>query len=138
MNAGTLVRATVAATLALTLSACGKGKVDECNEFIGRANLSQAVLKTINITGDAKQIEADAAKVDNEVEYVKNAAVKDEKLIKFRDDYAANLAKMASTIRALAKSQSPASMKQIHDDVDAIEKTESKLITESNAYCGGR
>lgn len=138
MDASRLAGTAVAATLALTLAACGKSKVDECNAFIERANLSQAVLKTINLTGDGKDLEADAAKVDSEAKYVRAAELKDAKLIKLRDDYATNLEKMAATIRDLAKLHGAGGdAKRIADDVDRIEKTESNIVAETNAYCGG-
>jgi len=136
--------AAAVASLALAHAACDKkGTVDQCNAFIERANISQAVLKLVTLEGDAAQLEEDAKKVDNEVQWVKGVALTDPKLTKLRDDYAANLQKLAATIRDLAKLQSmdvknAEDVKKIADAVDDVEKEQSQLVIDINDYCGGR
>jgi hypothetical protein len=138
-----------AAVLALAASACGRSKVDQCNAFIDRANAAQNTINALKLdSDDPKKLEADAAKIDAEAKAVKAVDVKDEKLVKFRDDYAANLTKLSSNVKDLAKLQADAKnpakaatieaqAKKLETDADTIEKDESKLVGDINQYCTG-
>lgn len=130
--------------LALASAGCGKSKVDQCNSFIERANASQSVMSKLHLDGeDPKQLEADAAKVDGEAKGVGGVELKDAKLVGFRDQYTANLTKLAANIRSFAKLQtdakagkaSEAELKKLEADDQKIEADESKLIDEINKYC---
>jgi hypothetical protein len=130
-----------AASIALALTACTDAKTEQCNELIGRANLSQTVIKGITVGGDGEGLVEAAKKIDNEVDWVKGAKVTDPTLVKFRDEYAGDLEKTAAALRALAQLggdlQSDAA-KKIVDDSDQIDKAQSKLVADINAYCSGR
>ena len=137
-------RAAVTVLLALPLVACGKnGKVDQCNAFIDRANISQAVVELLKFDGDAQQLEEEAKKVDNEVQWVKGVALTDATLVKFRADYAANLERLAASIRELAKAHGSDEktadlLKKIADGADSPLQAQSKLVDDVNGYCGAR
>ena len=125
------------------------GKIKQCNAFIDRANKSQAVIGAIQFeSDDSKKLEADAAKVDAEAKGLSEVKLSDAKLVKLRDDYAANLTKLGKTVRDLAKLQADAKAgktqgleaqaKKITSDADAVEKAEGKIVEDINAYCQGK
>jgi len=130
-----------ATTIAVALTACTNPRTEQCNALVERANLSQTVLKGLTFTGGREGLESDAKKIDNEVAWVQHTELSDPTLVKFRDDFAGNLAKTAAAVRELAKLdgdvQSEAA-KKIVDEADVIEKAQSKLVDDVNAYCGGR
>ena len=131
---------------AFSLVAC-KGKVEQCNAFIDRANQSQAVINSLQLdTDDPKKLDGDATKIDAESKAVTAVQLKDEKLMKFRDDYAGNLTKLGKNVRDLSKLQADAKTgkttvateaKRIEEDANKIEKDETKLVNDINAYCTG-
>lgn len=132
------------------LPACGKGKIEQCNAFIDRANAAQNTINALKLdSDDSKKLEAEAAKIEGEAKAVKGVDLKDEKLVKFRDDYAASLTKLAGNVKELAKlhsdAKSPdkqaaveASAKKLEADADKIEKEESKLVADINSYCSAK
>jgi hypothetical protein len=137
-----------AALVTLPLFACGKGKVDQCNDFIGVANTSQTVISSLALdSDDPAKLEAEAAKIDGEAKKVSAVDLKDEKLAAFRNDYAANLTKLAKNVRdlgALAKNAKDpnakgleAQLKKLEADGKVLEDNESKVVDQVNVYCTG-
>lgn len=136
------------AFLAIT-PACGKSKVEQCNAFIDRANAAQNTINALKLdSDDPKKLESHAARIDAEAKAVKTVDVKDPELVKFRDDYAANLSKLAVNVKDLSKLQVDAKdpnkaatiedqAKKLEDDADKIEKDASKLVGDINQYCSG-
>lgn len=145
-------RLSTAATLAVfgfLATACGKSKVDQCNAFIERANAAQTVINGLKFdSDDAAKLEGEAGKIEAEAKAVEAVEIKDEKLVKFKADYAANLTKLGGAMRELGKlhkdSKDPAkaatveaSAKKIEADAQKIEKDESALVNDINKYCSG-
>ena len=136
----------VFACAALSLTAC-KGKVEQCNAFIDRANQSQGVINGLQLdTDDPKKLDIDATKIDGEATSVAAVKLEDQKLLKFRDDYAGNLKKLAGNVRELSKLQNDSragkasiatEAKKIEEDANKVEKDESKLVNDINSYCTG-
>jgi hypothetical protein len=136
-------RAAVTVLLAPMLIGCEKsGRVDQCNAFVERANVSQAVVEILKFDGDAQQLEEEAKKVDSEVQWVNGVELTDATLMKFRADYAANLQRLAASIRDLAKLRGSYEkadlLKKIADGADSPLAAQSKLVHEINSYCGAR
>lgn len=131
------------------LPGCGKSKVEQCNAFIDRANAAQNTINALKLdSDDPKKLDTDAVRIDGEAKAVKAIDVKDPQLVKFRDDYASNLSKLASNVKDLSKLQIDAKdpskassiedqAKKLEDDADKIEKDESKLVGDINQYCSG-
>lgn len=136
----------VVGALSLGLGAC-KGKVEQCNAFIDRANQSQSVINGLQLdTDDPKKLDTDATKIETEAKAVTAVQLKDEKLVKFRDDYGSNLTKLGKNVRDLSKLQADAKTgkttvaaeaKRIEEDANKIEKDETKLVNDINQYCTG-
>jgi hypothetical protein len=128
--------------VALALTGCTNPKTEQCNKLIERANLSQAVLKGITFTSLGKEeLEESAKKIDNEVDWVKHSEVSDPTIVKYRDDYAGNLAKIAAALRELAKlngNVQSESGKKIIEGASKVEEAQSQLVGDINSYCRAR
>lgn len=133
---------------AISVAACGPSKVEQCNAFIDKANHSQTVLAALKLESeDPKVLDGEAVKIDAEAKAVGSVDLKDEKLSKFRNEYAENLKKLATNVRDLAKLQATAKdpkatniesqAKKIEGDAQKIEKDEERLVGDINQYCTG-
>lgn len=134
---------------AASLVACGPSKVDQCNAFIDKANAAQTTITGLNLDSeDPATLEKAAAKIEGDAKAVEAVALKDEKLIAFKGDYAKSLNSLAKTVRDLAGLQKDAKdpakaagveakAKTITADAEKIEKDESKLVDDINKYCSG-
>jgi hypothetical protein len=132
---------------AASLVACGKSKVDQCNAFIEQANASQTTIAALNFESeDPKALETAAAKVEADAKKVEAVELKDEKLAGFKTNYVKNLNALAKTARDLGGIQKDAKdpakaaaveakVKTVVADAEKLEKDESKLVDEINAYC---
>ena len=145
MNRISLPLAFAASALALaTLAGC-KGKVDQCNAFIDRANQSQTVVGAMHFDSeDAATLEGDATKIEAEAKAVEGVSLKDDKLVGFQKAYAKNLGDLAKNVRDLAKLNADlkagsksveAQAKKLEADADQVEKDSGRLIDEINKYC---
>lgn len=122
-----------------------KGKVEQCNAFIERANQSQAELERLPlVVDDSAKIQADAAKIEAEARAIGAIPLKDDKLAKLRDEYAGTLVKLARSVREigrpLGETKPPslqAQAKQLQADVQKIEQEQIRLVGEINLYCSG-
>jgi hypothetical protein len=138
------------AVCAFTLVGCGPSKVDQCNAVIERGTKAQAVMSSLHFeSGDPAAIEQDAVKLDAESKAMAAVDIKDEKLIGMRNDYGANLAKLAKITRDVATAYKDAkdpakaaavqaTLPKLAHEAEAIEKTESGLVDQVNGYCSGK
>ena len=135
--------------LSLSLSACGKSKIEQCNAFIDRAGTAQAAINKLNLASDdRKELETGAATIDAEAKAFATFEVKDEKLVGFRTAYANTLAEMGKIMGNLAAAQAEAAepakaeatatkVKSLVESAEALEKSESALVDQINQYCSG-
>lgn len=135
--------------LALSVSACGKSKVEQCNAFIDRATKAQSAVNGLNLSSDdQKELEKGAAAIDGEAKAFATVEVKDEKLAGFRDAYGKILSDLGKILTDLASAQADAAdaskaeaaaakVKTLVASAEALEKSESNLVDEINQYCSG-
>jgi hypothetical protein len=135
--------------LCLSLTACGKSKVEQCNAFIDRASKAQSAVNGLNLaTDDKKELEKGAAAIDVEAKAFAAVEVKDEKLAGFRDSYGKILADLGKILGDLAAAQADAAdaakaeaaatkVKTLVASAEALEKSESTLVDQINQYCSG-
>lgn len=135
------------AFVALSVVACGKSKVDQCNAFIEQANASQTTIAALNLESeDPAVLEAAAVKIEGDAKKVDAVELKDEKLVGFKTDYVKNLNGLGKTARDLAGIQKDAKdpakaaaveakAKTVVADAEKMEKDESKLVDDINKYC---
>lgn len=142
------IHAVLFAVLATSsLVACGKSKIDQCNAFIEQANASQTTISSLNLeTDDPTKLEAAAVKIEGDAKKVDAVELKDEKLAGFKTSYVKNLNSLAKTARDLGGVQKDAKdpakadaveakVKTVVADAEKLEKDESKLVDDINAYC---
>jgi hypothetical protein len=135
--------------LCLSLSACGKSKVEQCNAFIDRAGKAQAAVNGLNLaTDDKKELEKGSAAIEVEAKAFAAVEVKDEKLAGFRDAYGKILSDLGKILGELAVAQAEAAdaakaeaaatkVKTLVGSAEALEKSESALVDQINQYCSG-
>ena len=135
--------------LTVSLAACGKGKIEQCNAFIDRASKAQAAITALNLASDdKKELEKGATKIDAEAKAFATVEVKDEKLVGFRTAYAQTLESMSKIMTDLAAAQADAAdaskaeataakVKTLVESAEALEKSESALVDQINGYCSG-
>lgn len=126
---------------------CGKSKVDQCNAFVERATKAQTVIGALKLDDDnAAKLEQEAVAIETEAKAVGAVSVSDAKLGGLRDEYGANLGKLAKITRDVAEVSKDAKvpakaasvearMKKLEQDADKIEKDESRIVDQVNAYC---
>jgi len=136
--------------LTVSLSACGKSKIEQCNAFIDRAGKAQAAISALNLASeDRKELEKGAATIDAEAKAFATLELKDEKLIGFRAAYANTLSETGKIMSNLAAAQAEAGdpakaeaaaakAKSLVASAEALEKSESTLVDQINGYCGGK
>jgi hypothetical protein len=136
------------AAATLGLGAC-KGKVEQCNAFVDRANQAQTVINALKLDSeDAAQLEKDALSIETEAKAFGALDLKDEKLVGYRSAYAGTLVSLGKIIHDLATlqrdSKEPskaegleAQVKKIDAEADKVTKTESDLVDQLNVYCTG-
>lgn len=132
---------------AVSLFACGKSKIDQCNAFIEQANASQTAASALDSAADDPvKLEAAATKIEEAGKKVDAVELKDEKLVGFKTSYAKNLNALAKTARDLAGIQkdakdptksaaAEAKLKTVLADAEKLDKDDDKLINDINAYC---
>jgi hypothetical protein len=135
--------------LSLSLTACGKSKIEQCNAFIDRAGKAQAAINALKLDSDDKaELEKGAATIDAEAKSFATFEVKDEKLVGFRAAYSGTLAEMSKIVGNLASAQAEAAepakaeaaavkIKTLVESAQALEKSESALVDQINQYCSG-
>ncbi len=135
--------------LCLSLTACGKSKVEQCNAFIDRASKAQSAVNGLNLaTDDKKELEKGAAAIDVGAKAFASVEVKDEKLAGFRDSYGKILTDLGKILGDLAAAQAEAAdaakaeaaatkVKTLVASAEALEKSESTLVDQINQYCSG-
>lgn len=140
------MRATLTLGLFVVLSATAcKGKVDQCNAFIDRANQAQGVIGHLALDSeDAAKLEGEADRIDAEAKSVGAVVIKDEKLAKLRGDYVTNLGALGRNVRALGKLHAAAKgddttiatrARGLEADAALVEKESTRLVDEINTYC---
>jgi DNA repair ATPase RecN len=141
-----LVTALVALFSLASTTAC-KGKVEQCNAFIDRANQAQTAIGAMKFESEeAAQLDSDAAKIETEAKAVEGVKLKDDKLLAFQKSYGKNLTDLAKNVRDLAKLHAAlkagktdveAQAKKLEADADKVGKDSDKLIDDINKYCSG-
>jgi hypothetical protein len=141
--------ATSLVVLPLTLAACGKSKVEQCNAFIDQAGKAQAAVNALNLdSDDPKVLQKSGESIDAAAKAFTAVEVKDEKLLGYRTAYAEILTGFSKVISELGAAQGEAAdeakaeaaatkTKKLVDDANALEKKESALVDEINVYCSG-
>lgn len=137
----------VIALVALGTTTACKGKVEQCNAFIERANQSQTTIGAMKFESeDAAQLDGDATKIEAEAKAVEGVKLKDEKLVALQQSYGKNLNDLAKNVRDLAKLHAAlkagkpdveAQAKKLEADADKVGKDSDKLIDDINKYCSG-
>jgi hypothetical protein len=135
--------------LPLSLVACGKSKVEQCNAFIDQAGKAQAAVNALNLDSeDPKVLQQGGQSIDQAAKSFSAVELKDEKLVAFRGAYSEILTGLSRVISDLASATAEAGdaakaeaaaakTKKLVDDANALEKRESTLVDEINVYCSG-
>jgi hypothetical protein len=144
---------TIASPLALALALAAfattgcRGKVEQCNAFIQRANESQKTIEAMRFESEeAAQLEGDAAKIEAEGKAVEGVKLKDDKLVTLQKAYGKNLGDLAKNVRDLAKLHAALKAgktdldpqtKKLEADAEKVSKDSDRLIDDINKYCSG-
>jgi hypothetical protein len=127
-------------TLALGVGALGcDGKISQCNRLIKVINEEQKPLREMQGT-DPAALEKLSDTLDSVAKKVTAVELKDDKLVKFRDDYAkmaTDLAKTAKDTAAALKSADPAKATEAAKSMQSFTQRESDLVDGINKYCSG-
>lgn len=135
--------------LPLTLAACGRSKVQQCNLLIEHAGKAQAAINALNLdSDDPKVLQEGGAKVEAAAKAFTAVELKDEKLIGFRNAYGELLTGLSKVVTdvgaATADAKDPAKAeaasaktKKLVDEANALTKKESTLVDDINMYCSG-
>jgi hypothetical protein len=135
--------------LPLSLAACGKSKVEQCNSLVDHAGKAQSAVGALSLdSDDPKVLQDGAAKVEAAAKAFTAVELKDEKLVGFRNSYGellTSLSKIVTDVAAAtteakdpAKADAAAAKtKKLVDDANALTKKESSLVDEINVYCSG-
>jgi hypothetical protein len=126
--------------LAVTVSACGKGKVAQCNEFVDEANKSQSAFVAIEAAVlNPTTMKTRTTQIEGSVTKLKALQLPDAKLAAFRDQYATGLTtfgKAATDLSLLGKDDKNVDKhNKIVDDLNKLSDSETKLIDDINGYC---
>lgn len=132
----------VVAVAALTLTGCGKSKVEQCNSFIGEANKSQSAFVAISAAMlNPPSLIPRAEKLEASVKAMEALPLKDAKLDGFRRKYIEYTNTFAKGLRELASYGKDPAKNAARDktakELDAVGEKEGKLIEEINGYCSG-
>ncbi len=129
---------------ALPLSACGMGKVAECNSFIEAANGAQEAMRKatskVQASDNPADIESVAQAMEKAGKDITAIELKDDKLKAYQKDYKEMLDKGAKACRDMvgaAKSKNLGAMKKAQTDLGAIGPQETKIVGDINGYCSG-
>jgi major membrane immunogen (membrane-anchored lipoprotein) len=133
-----------AATLAIGLTAAGgltacDGKIAQCNRLIEVINKEQGPLKSAS-GSDPAALKKLAETLDNVAKKVSAVEVKDEKLVKFRDDYASmakDLSKASRDTAGALESNDPKKATEAAKAMSGFGPRESALVDNINKYCSG-
>ena len=130
----------VAAGLMATggLTACD-GKISQCNRLIEVINKEQGPLKSAS-GSDPEALKKLAETLDNVSSKVKAVELKDEQLVKFRDDYATmagDLAKASRDTAGALESNDPKKAADAAKNMSSFGPRESQLVDSINKYCSG-
>lgn len=145
------------ALVALSLVACGEGKVAQCKKLINVVNKGEAIAKGMNDKPDAatmKKLSTDLTGLAKDIEGVQ---LVDEPLKGFQGrfvtiytDLGQAAGKVGGALNELAKLKKPdaatlAKSKDLKAQVESASKTgdkaakdEGKLVEEVNKYCGAK
>ena len=125
-------------TAAMGLAGCD-GKIGQCNRLIEVINKEQGPLKYAS-GSDPAALKKLAETLDNVGKKVEAVELKDETLIKHRDDYAQmarDLAKASTETAAALESNDPAKAQEAAKKMSGFGSRESDLVDSINKYCSG-
>jgi len=122
------------------VSACDS-KINQCNRLIEVINNEQTPIKEMKTQGnDAGSFKKLADVLDGVAGKVKAVELKDEKLVKFRDDYATMAEELAGSSREAADALGGTDMKKTTAAIKKMQSfapRESELVENINKYCSG-
>ena len=125
--------------VALSMTACGKGKIQQCNALIKEVNASQGVVATLaTAIGKPDKIKAAQANIKSSVDKIKAVEIADEKLKGFQGNWADNLGKLSGTLGKRSSNKDPKKALMGVKELSAQGKQFETLIKEINGYCGGK
>ncbi len=115
------------------------GKIPQCNRLIEVINAQQPNISNAK-TEDAAAMKALATKLDEVVKKVGAVDVKEEKLVKYRDDYVALIGDFAKTARGTAAAMETKDLTKLEEaqkNLKEIGPRERKLVGDINSFCQG-
>jgi regulator of extracellular matrix RemA (YlzA/DUF370 family) len=122
------------------VTACDS-KINQCNRLIEVINKEQDPIKNMKTSGnDAGSFKKLADVLDGVAGKVKGVELKDEKLVKFRDDYAKMAEELAGSSREAAEALGGTDMKKTTEAIKKMQSVgprESELVDNINKYCSG-
>jgi hypothetical protein len=138
--------ALVAGLVVSALAACGPGKGEQCNAFVGKAKAGMERVKEVP-SDKPEEFENAAVSLDKLREELAALALKDAKLSEYRTKYCEGLAEAAKHLRedaAIHKraKEDPKSyethvqkLKELNQKREDAHRTEDALVQEINGYC---
>jgi hypothetical protein len=128
----------------MPLSACGMGKIAECNKLIQVANAQQEVIKNattkLGSSDDPADIENLATTMEKAGKDIAAVDLKDQKLKGMQKDYQTMLDGAAKNCRELVtavKAKNIAGITKAKTALGNVGTEESKVVGQINAYCQG-
>lgn len=122
----------------VSLSGCD-GKISQCNRLIEVINKEQGPLKSAS-GSDPDALKKLAETLDGVATKVKAVELKDESLVKFRDDYASmatDLGKASRDTATALESNDPKQAAEAAKSMSSFGPRESQLVDSINKYCSG-
>jgi acyl-coenzyme A synthetase/AMP-(fatty) acid ligase len=132
----------VLAVGALLTSACGAGKIQQCNKLIEKVNAaSAAVSKSNGGAGKASDMDAMAKALDQAKTDITTVQLEDAKLKGYQQDYSKMLDKVSTSAKAIsaasAKNDAPG-LQAAMKDIQAATAEETTIVNNINTYCSGK
>jgi hypothetical protein len=134
----TLSYLAIVSTAILGLMGCD-GRISQCNRVIEVINAEQEPLKDAS-GSDAPALRSLASLLDNVASKVSSVRVEDDKLIKFRNDYATMAKDLANAARETASallSDDSSKAAEAAKNMSSFGSRESELVDNINQYCSG-
>lgn len=137
----------VTVLISMSVAACAKSKVDQCNAFVDNATKAQTTVAALTLDSDDPTVlQKNGADIEAAAKALGTLELKDEKLVGFHKDYTdllTNLGKIvgdlgtaAGDAKDEAKAEAAtAKANQLIESANALEKKESDLVDAINTYC---
>jgi predicted Zn-dependent peptidase len=133
---------TLFAAAALLISACGAGKIQQCNKLIEKVNAaSAAVSKSNGGAGKASDMDAMAKALDQAKTDITTVQLEDAKLKGYQQDYSKMLDKVSTSAKAISAASAKndaTGLQAAMKDIQAATAEETTIVNNINTYCSGK